>query len=78
MYFCCCDSPITTMETRYRKSRKRARDEEDGGGGGSGREWGPSVGVMLLVVVFRVACAVLMQTSFVPDEYWQANEVRSV
>ena len=31
--------------------------------------------VAVAVVVFRLLCALFLRTSFVPDEYWQANEV---
>uniref|UniRef100_A0A1A8PRD7 Mannosyltransferase n=1 Tax=Nothobranchius rachovii TaxID=451742 RepID=A0A1A8PRD7_9TELE len=56
------------VKLRKRKSRLYSKDDEDIFNNGV-------LGVVVFSVVFRLINCLLVQTSFVPDEYWQSLEV---
>ncbi|XP_075064133.1 GPI alpha-1,2-mannosyltransferase 3 isoform X2 [Mixophyes fleayi] len=61
------------VQLRRRKSKLYSKDSS---GAGSRRGiLGENVYLVLLSIAFRVVNCVLVQTSFVPDEYWQSLEV---
>ncbi|XP_063782199.1 GPI mannosyltransferase 3 [Pseudophryne corroboree] len=59
---------------QLRKRKSKLYSKESGGEAGGGL-FGENIYLVLLTICFRVVNCILVQTSFVPDEYWQSLEV---
>ncbi|KAM4676538.1 GPI mannosyltransferase 3 [Discoglossus pictus] len=61
------------VQLRKRKSKLYGKDGNNTGPGGG--LFGENTNLVLLTIAFRIVNCTLVQTSFVPDEYWQSLEV---
>lgn len=66
-------STAGSVQLRKRKSKLYSKDGEEAAAGAG--LFGENVYFVLFTVAFRIVNCSLVQTSFVPDEYWQSLEV---
>ncbi|XP_075431855.1 GPI alpha-1,2-mannosyltransferase 3 [Ascaphus truei] len=67
--------PGTQGDVQLRKRRSKLYSKERSDAGCGGALFGEKSSLVWLTITFRILNCLLVQTSFVPDEYWQSLEV---
>uniref|UniRef100_A0A8C5PAX8 Mannosyltransferase n=1 Tax=Leptobrachium leishanense TaxID=445787 RepID=A0A8C5PAX8_9ANUR len=65
----------TQDAVQLRKRKSKLYNKDGPGAGSGGGFFGEYRGLILFTITFRIVNCFLVQTSFVPDEYWQSLEV---